>query len=56
MSEVHWTDTNEEPNRKARRQLEFLIYNMVPLAACIGFAVYVELIQILNEIIMQEYQ
>lgn len=35
-----WKDTDEDPNRKARRQAEFLVYNEVPLSACLGFAVY----------------
>lgn len=35
-----WTDTNDDPNRKARRQAEFLVHNEVPLSACLGFAVY----------------
>lgn len=35
-----WMDTDDDPNRKARRQAEFLVYNEVPLSACIGIAVY----------------
>lgn len=40
MQTPMWRDTDEDPNRKARRQAEFLVYNEVPLSACIGFAVY----------------
>ncbi|MFC4354217.1 DUF4433 domain-containing protein [Chryseomicrobium palamuruense] len=40
MRATVWTDTDEDPNRKARRQAEFLVHNDVPLSACIGFAVY----------------
>ena len=35
-----WADTDDDPNRKARRQAEFLVHNKVRLAACLGFAVY----------------
>ncbi|MCG5102555.1 type II toxin-antitoxin system toxin DNA ADP-ribosyl transferase DarT [Oceanobacillus alkalisoli] len=35
-----WTDTDDDPNRKARRQAEFLVHKEVPLSACLGFAVY----------------
>lgn len=31
---------NEDMNRKARRQAEFLVYSQIPLSACLGFAVY----------------
>lgn len=40
MRATVWTDTDEDPNRKARRQAEFLVRDEVPLSACIGFAVY----------------
>jgi len=35
-----WTDTDDDPSRKARRQAEFLVLNEVPLSACLGFSVY----------------
>lgn len=35
-----WADTDDDPNRKARRQAEFLVHNEVPMSACLGFAVY----------------
>lgn len=35
-----WIDTDDDPNRKARRQAEFLVHSEVPLSACLGFAVY----------------
>lgn len=40
MKASQWADTDDDPNRKARRQAEFLVYNEVPLSACLGFAVY----------------
>lgn len=40
MESNYWNDTDEDMNRKARRQSEFLVYNQVPLSACLGFAVY----------------
>src|SRR5699024_3059269 len=40
MDSPMWKDTDEDPNRKARRQAEFLVYNEVPLSACLGLAVY----------------
>ena len=35
-----WADTDADPNRKARRQAEFLVYNEVPITACLGVAVH----------------
>lgn len=40
MKASQWADTDDDPNRKARRQAEFLVYNEIPLSACLGFAVY----------------
>lgn len=40
MRALLWADTDDDPNRKARRQAEFLVHNEVPLSACLGFAVY----------------
>lgn len=40
MRSDYWNDTNEDMNRKSRRQAEFLVHHHVPLSACIGFAVY----------------
>ena len=40
MRALVWTDTDDDPNRKARRQAEFLVHNEVLLSACLGFAVY----------------
>lgn len=40
MKSQYWHDTNEDMNRKSRRQAEFLVHSHVPLSACLGLAVY----------------
>lgn len=35
-----WNDTDDDMNKKARRQAEFLIHRRVPISACLGFAVH----------------
>lgn len=40
MNSKYWHDHPDYPNRKMKRQAEFLIYQKVTLSACIGFAVY----------------
>ncbi|WP_153060935.1 DUF4433 domain-containing protein, partial [Metalysinibacillus jejuensis] len=54
MKATIWTDTDEDPNRKARRQAEFLVHNEVPLKACLGFAVYDEQIKHRVEQLLQQ--
>ena len=39
MQEQYWNDTPEDPDRKRRRQAEFLVYNRVDLSALIGIGV-----------------
>lgn len=39
MQARYWHDTEQEPDRKRRRQAEFLVYNQVSLAAIIGIGV-----------------
>ena len=39
MSETYWRDTLQDPDRKRRRQAEFLVYNQVNLSAIIGVGV-----------------
>ena len=39
MNATIWTDDAEHLNRKSKRQAEFLVYQKVPLDACIGIAV-----------------
>lgn len=39
MKSQYWNDTPEHPDRKRRRQAEFLVYNKVSVAAFIGFGV-----------------
>ena len=37
-----WNDTEHDPDRKRRKQAEFLVYEEVPLSAIIGVGVYNE--------------
>lgn len=39
MKETYWHDTPEDPDRKRRRQAEFLVYNRVSWAAILGIGV-----------------
>ena len=39
MQEPYWNDTPEDPDRKRRRQAEFLVYNRVSWPALIGIGV-----------------
>jgi hypothetical protein len=42
MKETYWADTNEDPDRKRRRQAEFLIYEEMPVDL-------IDMIVVLNE-------
>lgn len=35
-----WSNTTEDPDRKERKQAEFLAYRFVPLSCLVGIAVY----------------
>ena len=37
-----WNDTEDDPDRKRRKQAEFLVYKEVSLSAIIGIGVYNE--------------
>lgn len=39
---THWNDTEEDPDRKRRKQAEFLIYKELPLSSLGGIVVYDE--------------
>ena len=39
MKEKYWADTEEDPDRKRRRQAEFLVHRKVPMDVFLGFAV-----------------
>jgi hypothetical protein len=39
MEDRYWSDTEEDPDRKRRRQAEFLIHRQVPLTVFTGFGV-----------------
>lgn len=40
MNERYWGDTQEDPDRKRRRQAEFLVHRKVPLDQIIGIGVF----------------
>lgn len=40
VSLAKWNDTEEDPDRKRRKQAEFLVYNEIPLSAIVAFVVY----------------
>jgi len=40
MNERYWSDTEEDPDRKRRRQAEFLVHKRVPMNQVIGFGVF----------------
>jgi hypothetical protein len=37
---VKWNDTEEDPDRKRRKQAEFLVHSEIPLSAIVAFVVY----------------
>ncbi|MEK4253339.1 DarT ssDNA thymidine ADP-ribosyltransferase family protein [Ureibacillus sp. FSL K6-2830] len=39
MKELYWADTEEDPDRKRRRQAEFLVHRQVPTDLFTVFAV-----------------
>ena len=39
MEDLFWGDTEEDPDRKRRRQAEFLVHKQVPIQLFTGFAV-----------------
>lgn len=39
MEDPFWRDTEEDPDRKRRRQAEFLVHKKVPIELFTGFAV-----------------
>lgn len=38
----HWTDTEDDPDRKRRKQAEFLVFDELPLTALVAVVVYDE--------------
>lgn len=56
MREQYWSDTPQDPDRKRRRQAEFLVYNQVSVSALIGVGVISERIQRRVEDILQIHQ
>ncbi|MEN0004960.1 MAG: DUF4433 domain-containing protein [Bacteroidota bacterium] len=54
---IHWTDTEDDPDRKRRKQAEFLVYRELPLAALIGIVVHSEAAKnrVLNKLAVHEF-
>jgi len=44
-----WTDTEDDPDRKRRKQAEFLVFNELPLDTLVAIVVYNETVK--NEIL-----
>lgn len=56
MREWYWNDTEEDPDRKRRRQAEFLVHNFVGIQHFIGFAVRNEKVKQIVQEILVEYE
>jgi len=39
---IHWNDTEDDPDRKRRKQAEFLVFNEMPITALVAVVVYNE--------------
>lgn len=55
MEETYWQETPEDPNRKTRRQAEFLVHKNVQLEQILGFAVKSEKMKQRVEEIIHNY-
>lgn len=55
MESRYWNDTDEFPDRKRRRQAEFLVYKSVPLTLFLGIGVYNERMRVIVSEILKEY-
>jgi len=55
MKERYWNDTEDDPDRKRRRQAEFLVLNFVDIQHFIGFAVRNEKMKEIVQMIIDEY-
>lgn len=56
MEARYWSDTDDDPDRKRRRQAEFLVFQQVPLNLIAGFAVYGRHIKVEVENIAETYK
>jgi hypothetical protein len=56
MKETYWADNNEDPDRKRRRQAEFLVYEEVPLDLIDMIVVLNETIKIFVEKIIKKFE
>ena len=55
MEDRYWSDTDDDPDRKRRRQAEFLVFQQAPLSLISGFAVYDRHIKAEVENVAQRY-
>lgn len=56
MKDHYWSDTEEDPDRKRRRQAEFLVHRQVPLNQLIGFGVFDKEMKKKIEVLLQAHQ
>lgn len=56
MKETYWQDTVDDPDRKRRRQAEFLVYNEVKWDAIIGIGVHNQQILTQTQAILNEFE
>lgn len=56
MESRYWFDTDDEPNRKCRRQAEFLVYQFVPWTLIKEIGVINDNIKTKVQTILQNYQ
>jgi len=55
MKEWYWSDTEEDPDRKRRRQAEFLVYQFVKLEHFLGIGVRTEKMKSFIEEMLREH-
>lgn len=56
MRATYWHDTQQDPDRKRRRQAEFLVYNTVNISALLGIGVINEHVQQRVEHLLRTHQ
>ena len=56
MKEHYWNDTKEDPDRKRRRQAEFLVHQFIDLNCLLGLGVRNERMKVVIEEILKEYE
>ncbi len=56
MSSQYWHDTEDNPDRKRRRQAEFLIYKTCPLSLILGLVVMNDAVKMKVETMIESTQ